>query len=133
MTTSQALIVDDEPDIRALLEITLGRMNINTQSAEDLTQAKKLLSENTFDLCLTDMQLPDGTGIDLVTHIQSVAPNLPVAVITAFGSMDTAICALKAGAFDYVSKPVDLRQLRELVTNALGLKPPPITSAQARF
>lgn len=122
MSESRALIVDDEPDIRALLEITLGRMNITTESAADLTQAKALLDGHHFDLCLTDMQLPDGNGIELVTHIQGSQPDLPVAVITAFGSMDTAIAALKAGAFDYVSKPVNLGQLRELVTNALQLQ-----------
>lgn len=122
MSESRALIVDDEPDIRALLEITLGRMDIITESAADLTQAKALLKKHPFDLCLTDMHLPDGNGIELVSHIQANYPDLPVAVITAFGSMDTAIAALKAGAFDYVSKPVNLGQLRELVTNALQLQ-----------
>ncbi|MEJ2680455.1 MAG: sigma-54 dependent transcriptional regulator, partial [Gammaproteobacteria bacterium] len=122
MPPPRALIVDDEPDIRALLEITLGRMNISTDSAEDVAHAKQLLNENDFDLCLTDMHLPDGTGIELVSHIQAETPDLPVAVITAFGSIDTAISAFKAGAFDYVSKPVNLGQLRELVTNALNLQ-----------
>ena len=118
-----ALIVDDEPDIRELLEITLGRMAIETSVAADLAAARALLDDNEFDLCLTDMHLPDGNGLELVHHIAELKPNLPVAVITAFGSMDTAISALKAGAFDFVQKPVDLEQLRSLVDTALKLKP----------
>ena len=114
-----ALIVDDEPDIRELLEITLNRMNLNTHAAANLSEAKSLFEHNTFDLCLTDMRLPDGNGIDLVQHIQKYHPNVPVAVITAYGSMDTAIQALKAGAFDFVSKPIDLPILRDLVSSAL--------------
>ncbi|MBL4682764.1 MAG: sigma-54-dependent Fis family transcriptional regulator [Pseudomonadales bacterium] len=123
MTKKQALIVDDEPDIRELLEITLGRMDIHTQSAEDLTSAKKLLVEHEFDFCLTDMKLPDGNGIELVQHINHKFPSLPVAMITAHGNMDSAVEALKAGAFDFVSKPVNLEQLRNLVDTALNLKP----------
>ena len=119
MTASRALIVDDEPDIRELLEITLGRMNIHTETAADVTEAKNKLSSEEFDLCLTDMKLPDGNGIELVKHIQENHTNLPVAVLTAFGSMDTAITALKAGAFDFVSKPIDLQRLRGLVEKAL--------------
>ncbi len=121
MTKSHALIVDDEPDIRELLEITLGRMDVLTQSAANVETAKDLLRQQHFDLCLTDLQLPDGNGIDLVQFIQKHQPEMPIAVITAFGSIDTAISALKAGAFDYVSKPVDLNQLREVVQNALKL------------
>ena len=117
-----ALIVDDEPDIRELLEITLGRMNLRTVSAGDVTTAKQLLHDEKISLCLTDMQLPDGNGLELVQHIQSKYSNIPVAVITAFGSMDTAISALKAGAFDFVSKPVNLEQLRGLVDAALKLQ-----------
>ncbi len=123
-TNITALIVDDEPDIRELLEITLGRMNLRTVSAGDLTTAKQLLSEEKISLCLTDMQLPDGNGLQLVQHIQNSYPHIPVAVITAFGSMDTAINALKAGAFDFVSKPVNLEQLRGLVDAALKLQKP---------
>lgn len=119
MTASRALIVDDEPDIRELLEITLGRMNIHTETAADVTEAMGKLSCQEFDLCLTDMKLPDGNGIELVKHIQQNHTNLPVAVLTAFGSMDTAITALKAGAFDFVSKPIDLQRLRGLVEKAL--------------
>ncbi|MVV46890.1 sigma-54-dependent Fis family transcriptional regulator [Pseudomonas sp. PB120] len=118
------LIVDDEPDIRELLEITLGRMKLDTFSARNLGEAQSLLSRETFDLCLTDMRLPDGTGLELVQHIQQRYPQLPVAMITAYGSLETAINALKAGAFDFLTKPVDLTRLRELVTSALRLPAP---------
>ena len=121
MTTHTALIVDDEPDIRSLLEITLTRMGITTHTAADLGSARNLLEQHQPHLCLTDMNLPDGNGIDLVHWIQQHAPNTPVAVITAYGSMDTAIESLKAGAFDFVSKPVELPRLRELVNSALKL------------
>ena len=121
-----ALVIDDEPDIRELLEITLNRMQVDTQSAENLAQARSLLAAGDFDLCLTDMRLPDGNGIDFVRHIQQTKPDIPVAMITAHGNMELAIEALKAGAFDFVSKPVDLQVLRDLVTTALklGHKPP---------
>lgn len=118
-----ALIVDDEPDIRELLEITLGRMDIATRSAADVRSAKSLLEEQDFDFCLTDMNLPDGNGIELVQHISAKRPGMPVAMITAHGSMDSAVEALKAGAFDFVSKPVNLDLLRSLVDTALNLKP----------
>ncbi|MCL6416178.1 sigma-54 dependent transcriptional regulator [Aestuariirhabdus sp. Z084] len=121
MSHTTALIVDDEPDIRELLEITLGRMDLETQSAANLKDAKDLLKQHHFDLCLTDMQLPDGNGIELVKHMQKHHSDIPVAMITAFGSMDTAIKALKAGAFDFVSKPVELSRLRDLVATALKL------------
>ncbi len=121
MTIKTALIVDDEPDIRELLEITLMRMGIDTCSAENLTKAKALLERQEFNLCLTDMNLPDGNGIDLVSHIQKHYSHIPVAVITAYGSVETAITSLKSGAFDFVSKPVDLSRLRELVSSALKL------------
>jgi two-component system response regulator PilR (NtrC family) len=126
-----ALIVDDEPDIRELLEITLGRMNLNTVSAGDLASARKLLKAEKISLCLTDMQLPDGSGLTLLEHIQTDYPHIPVAVITAFGSMDTAITALKAGAFDFVSKPINLEQLRGLVDTALNLQKPPVVSVSS--
>ena len=119
--TKRALIVDDEPDIRELLEITLGRMDVETKAAKDVRSAIELLAAHEFDLCLTDMHLPDGDGIELVRHINANHPGLPVAVITAYGNMDTAITALKAGAFDFVQKPVDLDQLRALVDTALKL------------
>ena len=121
MSTHLALIVDDEPDIRELLEMTLGRMNIHTRSAANLEDALALLESEKFDICLTDMRLPDGNGIDLVRHIQQQEINLPTAVITAYGSMDTAVDALKAGAFDFVSKPVDLTVLRNLINSVLKL------------
>jgi len=129
--TKRALIVDDEPDIRELLEITLGRMDIETKAARDVRSATDLLAAHEFDLCLTDMHLPDGDGIELVRRINADHPGLPVAVITAYGNMDTAIAALKAGAFDFVQKPVDLDQLRALVDTALklsGLAPTPDTT-----
>lgn len=120
--THKVLIVDDEPDIRELLEITLGRMSLQSTSAADLTSAKSLLNSGTFNLCLTDMRLPDGDGIELVEYIQAHHNQMPVAVITAHGSTETAIKALKAGAFDFVSKPVDLQKLRDLVNSALRLQ-----------
>jgi two-component system response regulator PilR (NtrC family) len=121
MTRQRALIVDDEPDIRELLEITLGRMKLDTRSARNVKEAREWLAKEPFDLCLTDMRLPDGTGLELVQHILQRHPQVPVAMITAYGSLDTAINALKAGAFDFLTKPVDLGRLRELVTTALRL------------
>jgi two-component system, NtrC family, response regulator PilR len=117
-----ALIVDDEADIRELLEITLGRMNVRTSAAASVADAKRLLGENgRFDLCLTDMRLPDGDGLEVLRHIQAQYPLLPVAVITAYGNTQAAVDSLKAGAFDFVSKPVDLKMLRTLVDAALKL------------
>jgi two-component system, NtrC family, response regulator PilR len=124
MTRQIALIVDDEPDIRELLEITLGRMKLDTRSARNVKEAREWLAKEPFDLCLTDMRLPDGTGLELVQHIQQRHPQVPVAMITAYGSLDTAIQALKAGAFDFLTKPVDLGRLRELVATALRLRDP---------
>jgi two-component system response regulator PilR (NtrC family) len=125
MTARQrALIVDDEPDIRELLEITLGRMKLDTRNARNLKEAREWLAREPFDLCLTDMRLPDGSGLDLVQEIQQRHPQLPVAMITAYGSLDIAVNALKAGAFDFLTKPVDLARLRELVNNALRLGVP---------
>jgi len=118
------LVVDDEPDIRELLEITLGRMKLDTRSARNVKEAHDWLAREPFDLCLTDMRLPDGNGLELVQHIQHKHPQVPVAMITAHGSLDTAIHALKAGAFDFLTKPVDLGRLRELVGSALRLHAP---------
>ena len=123
MTQPIALIVDDEPDICELLEITLLRMGIDARSTLDLNGAYKILKQQGFDLCFTDMRLPDGNGIDLIRHISDQYPQLPVAMITAHGNMESAIEALKAGAFDFVSKPVDLQVLRKLVEKALKLGP----------
>ena len=106
MSAKTVLIVDDEPDIRELLEITLNRMGLETRSAADLQQALDSLATEKSDLCLTDMRLPDGNGISLVEHIQQHCPEMPVAMITAHGSVETAITALKAGAFDFISKPI---------------------------
>tara|TARA_B100000809_G_scaffold193205_1_gene192144 strand:+ start:320 stop:1699 length:1380 start_codon:yes stop_codon:yes gene_type:complete len=121
MTNKRALIIDDEPDILELLEITLIRMGLNTDTAANIASAKQKLNDNDYDICLTDMKLPDGNGLELVDFIQQQCPTLPVAMISAHGNMDIAIQALKAGAFDFVSKPVDLSQLRQLVSNALHL------------
>jgi two-component system response regulator PilR (NtrC family) len=121
MTTQSVLIVDDEPDIRELLNITLSRMGLDTYSAENLAEARQLIAEVQPGLCLTDMKLPDGNGISLVEHIQSEYPHIPVAMITAHGSVETAITALKSGAFDFISKPIELERLRSLVSTALQL------------
>ncbi|SEA47812.1 sigma-54-dependent transcriptional regulator [Microbulbifer marinus] len=118
-----ALVVDDEPDICELLTMTLRRMEVRCHTAANLSEAHRLLGEHRYDFCLTDMRLPDGDGLQLVEQIQKQSDGeLPVAVITAHGNMDTAISALKMGAFDFVSKPVDLEQLRSLVKLALRLK-----------
>jgi two-component system response regulator PilR (NtrC family) len=117
------LIVDDEPDIRQLLDITLNRMGLDTISAANLEEAYAALATEAAQLCLTDMKLPDGNGISLVEFIQENYPSLPVAMITAHGSVETAITALKAGAFDFISKPIELERLRNLVSNALRLAP----------
>jgi len=131
MSKNQVLIVDDEPDIRELLELTLGRMNLETRSAGTIEEAHHLLEQFKFDLCLTDMRLPDGNGIDLVRHIQTKRPAMPVAVITAHGSMEAAISALKAGAFDFVAKPLDINDLRNIVRSALRVGASPVTKPEA--
>jgi two-component system response regulator PilR (NtrC family) len=119
--TAQVLVVDDEPDIRELLELTLVRMGLDVATVGSIAEAKERLKSGRFDLCLTDMRLGDGEGLDLVRHIAAQAADVPVAVITAYGSAENAVAALKAGAFDYVSKPVGLEQLRALVRSALSL------------
>ena len=118
-TTPRVLIVDDEADLLELLELTLLRMGLEPQRAMKVAEARQRLEEEWFDLCLTDMRLPDGTGLELVEYIAQHHPHLPVAVITAFGSAENAVAALKAGAFDYLCKPVSLEQLRALVKSAL--------------
>ncbi|MFP5383914.1 MAG: sigma-54-dependent transcriptional regulator [Gammaproteobacteria bacterium] len=122
MAQSLALVVDDEPDIRELVSLTLSRMDLRVETAASLAEAKSKLAGTNFDLCFTDMQLGDGNGIELVRHIQKNCPQTPVAVITAYGNMETAISALKEGAFDFVAKPVDLQRLRDLVQSALKLR-----------
>lgn len=119
----QALIVDDEPDILELLSMTLAGMSVDCVTAETLAQAEQALQQQQFDLCFTDMRLPDGNGLEFVKKLQQLFPELPVAVITAHGNMDLAVQALKTGAFDFVSKPLKLRVLRELITSALKLSP----------
>ncbi len=121
MKTNHVLIVDDEADIRELLVLTLMRMGIEATTAQGCEEAIARLKERAYDLCLTDMRLPDGDGLMVLTHIAKHYGNTPVAVITAFGSTDNAVAALKAGAFDYISKPIQLKQLREVVTAALSL------------
>jgi len=116
-----ALVVDDERDIRELLVLTLGRMGLRVDTAADVASARAQLAEHSYDLCLTDMRLPDGSGLDLIAHITARYPDIPVAMITAYGNVEAAVDALKAGAFDFVSKPVDLAVLRRLVNNALDL------------
>ena len=115
----RVLIVDDEADIRELLDMTLARMGLECDSAASVAAAVRLLSEKPYQLCLTDMRMPDSDGLELVRHIETNYPTLPVAVITAHGSTENAVAALKAGAFDYLAKPVSLAQLRTLVKTAL--------------
>jgi len=118
---ASVLVVDDEPDIRELLELTLVKMGLDVESVGSIAEAKERLKSDSYDLCLTDMRLADGEGLELVRHIAGLGADLPVAVITAHGSTENAVAALKAGAFDYVSKPVGLEQLRALVKSALSL------------
>ena len=128
----QALVIDDEPDILELLTMTLESMSVDCVTAENIAQAEQALSQQNFDFCLTDMRLPDGNGLDFVKALQANKPDLPVAVISAHGNMDLAVQALKLGAFDFISKPVKLRVLRDLVDHILeqlaaknGLEEPP--------
>ncbi len=118
---AQVLVVDDEPDIRELLELTLTKMGLGVDAVGSIAEARERLKGERYDLCLTDMRLADGEGLELVRHIAALGADLPVAVITAYGSAENAVAALKAGAFDYVSKPVGLEQLRALVKSALSL------------
>jgi two-component system, NtrC family, response regulator PilR len=120
-TRARALIVDDEPDIRELLGITLERMDLEAVKAPDIATAKRELKGGHFDLCLTDMRLPDGDGLDLVEWIQIHRSRVPVAVITAHGNVLSAVRALKLGAFDFISKPLDLAALRKLIAATLLL------------
>jgi len=121
MSKHRVLIVDDEPDIRELLEITLNRMGLLTECAADVADAIEQLQGGEFNLCLTDMNLPDGNGLQIIEHIQQHCPGIPVAMITAYGNTEVAISALKAGAFDFVNKPIEIDRLRALVDMALKL------------
>ena len=125
MSAKNVLIVDDEADIRELLVLTLMRMGVEAVAARSCEEAFLRLGEQSFDLCLTDMRLPDGDGLSVLAHIAAHHGNTPVAVITAYGSTDNAVAALKAGAFDYISKPIQLKQLREVITSALKLPSAP--------
>lgn len=124
------LVVDDEPDIIELLELTLARMGMEVSSATCISDAKALLQSHQFQLCLTDMRLPDGNGLELVKYISQHCADVPSAVITAYGTTENAVAALKAGAFDYLPKPVSLKQLRDLVKSALNLPPIKIESVE---
>lgn len=130
-TGRRVLVVDDEPDIRELLELTLARMGLGVDAVGSIAEAKERLKAERYDLCLTDMRLGDGDGLELVRHISALPVDVPVAVITAYGSAENAVAALKAGAFDYVSKPVGLEQLRALVKSALSLPESPDPSGNA--
>ena len=118
---NRVLVIDDEPDIRELIDLTLSRMGLAAECAGTVAEAREHLAEGRFQLCLTDMRLPDGDGLEMVRFIAEHYPQTPVAVITAFGSAENAVAALKAGAFDYLAKPVGLEQLRALVKSALRL------------
>jgi two-component system response regulator PilR (NtrC family) len=122
MKQAKALIIDDEPDILKLLSMTLQRMNVICTTAKTVAEATELLNNNQYDLCLSDMKLPDGDGMEIVNHIQDVSSGTPVAIITAHGNMELGIEAMKLGAFDFVSKPVELSRLRAMVSSALRQK-----------
>ena len=121
MSQQTVLVIDDERDIRELLTITLGRMDLQVDAVGTVAEARYALAGKTYDLCFTDMRLPDGNGHEIVEHIAANHPDMPVAMITAYGNVDAAVNALKAGAFDFVSKPVDIQMLRQLVRTALRL------------
>ncbi|MDE3209522.1 MAG: sigma-54-dependent Fis family transcriptional regulator, partial [Pseudomonadota bacterium] len=121
MSLQTVLVIDDERDIRELLTITLGRMDLQVDAVGTVTEARRALAERSYDLCFTDMRLPDGNGQEIIELIAETRPDTPVAMITAYGNVDAAVNALKAGAFDFVSKPVDIQMLRGLVRTALRL------------
>ncbi len=125
----RALVIDDEPDIRELVEMSLRRMGGDTLAAAGVTEAKELLANEPLDLCFTDMRMPDGSGFDVLAFIAQNRPELPVAVITAFGNVEDAVESLQAGAFDFVSKPVDIKALTRLVDKALKLEKKAATKA----
>jgi two-component system response regulator PilR (NtrC family) len=129
MRSPRVLVVDDEADLRELLEITLLKMGLDVDSAESLAEARRRYAESDYSLVLTDMRLPDGLGLELVREVSASGKNVPIAVVTAFGSAENAVVALKAGAFDYVSKPVQLDQLRVMVQSALKLSDAPAGAA----
>lgn len=128
-----ALIIDDEADIRELIAMSLDRIGLETHTAANLAEARNLLDTYKFDVCLSDMKLPDGNGLDFVKHVASVQPDLPVAIITAHGNMDAAVEAMKNGAFDFVSKPVDLVLLRSMVAQAVKVSEEPTVTSDTSF
>ncbi len=128
MAQAIALVVDDEEDIRTLMKMTLKRLDVDSVCVENVQLAKQALAERTFNVCLTDLNLPDGNGLQIVEHIQQHHAGLPVAVISAYGSIDVAIAALKAGAFDFVSKPIQQTQLKALLSHALDSSINPIST-----
>lgn len=132
MKRPRVLLVDDEPDLLDLLELDMARMGLDSERAASVAQAQALLGRQDFDLCLTDMRLPDGEGLEIVRHIAEHLPRMPVAVITAFGSAENAVVALKAGAFDYVEKPVTSEKVRALVRAALKLPETPARASNSR-
>lgn len=132
MAPPVVLVVDDEPDLVELVTLTLSRMQLATQSVGDVATAKKMLKAQKFDLCLTDMRLPDGDGLDLVEWMNTHCPGVPCAVITAHGNVESAVRALKLGAFDFVSKPLDLGGLRRIISTALKLSSTADTGASTR-
>ncbi len=121
MSKQTVLVIDDERDIRELLTITLGRMELDVDAVGSVSEARSALAGRRYDLCFTDMRLPDGSGQEIIELIAASYPDMPVAMITAYGNVDAAVNALKAGAFDFVSKPVDIHLLRRLVRTALRL------------
>ena len=133
MARPVALVVDDEPDIRELLAMTLERMDIETSTCGDVATARDRLARREFQLCLTDMRLPDGDGIELIEWMQGRGLKTPVAVITAHGNVETAVRALKAGAFDFISKPLDVKVLRKLVGSALKVPRTDVTGGKAQL
>lgn len=119
--TKRVLVIDDEADLRELLVITLGRMNVDATAVGTVAEARQALTDARFDLCLTDMNLPDGDGLEVVQYIGKRHPELPVAVITAYGNMDTATASMKSGAFDFLAKPVSLERLKQLIDDGFGI------------
>src|SRR6188508_2154302 len=132
MSQPLVLVVDDEPDLVELVSLTLSRMQLTSMSAGDVATAKKLLKAERFDLCLTDMRLPDGDGLDLLEWMGTHTPGVPCAVITAHGNVESAVRALKLGAFDFVSKPLDIGVLRRIVSTALKLSQAPDSGVSTR-
>src|SRR5665647_89867 len=131
LNAAQILVVDDEPDLRTLYELTLVRQGYRVESAENLEEARQLLSQHRFDVIITDMRLPDGLGMELIQQIKTQQCNERCVVITAYGSAENAVESLKAGAFDYLTKHVDLKQFRAVIASAV-LDPAPQTTKPGR-